>query len=165
MNQLANTLSDANEDYVNVIPVDKNSFYNWDEFFTKELSYKKAIKDCSKYHCFYYDVTQKGKVYKNNTVLNNTVTRESIHNQYDNQLWKQQIQTLFPNLEKAPGIAGIKKVELYTKWRKLIPNHYQDSMCPKPDDSVLLKIKRAKAKKAKDKLIEKKQRLNQNNSN
>ena len=165
MEQLVNTLSDANEDYVNVIPVDKNSFYNWDEFFTKELSYKKAIKKCSKYHCFYYDITQKGKVYKKNTVLNNTETKETIHNQYDNQIWIQQIQTLFPNPEKAPGIPDIKKVELYTKWRKLIPNHYQDSICPKPDDNVLLKVKRAKAKKAKDKLIAKKQQLNQNNSN
>ena len=43
--QLIDTLSSDNEKYVKVIPVDKNSFYNWDEFFTKKLSYKKAIKD------------------------------------------------------------------------------------------------------------------------
>ena len=61
MDQLLKTLSNDNKEYINVIPVDKYSFNNWDEFFTTKLSYKKGIKDCSKYHCFYYDNSKKEK--------------------------------------------------------------------------------------------------------
>ena len=163
--QLIDTLSSDNEKYVKVIPVDKNSFYNWDEFFTKKLSYKKAIKDWSKYHCFFYDNCQKGVVFKKNTVINSTVTKEIIHKLYDSPTWNNSLSILFPDLEKSPGIADIKKVELYTKWRKLIPSQFQDEICPKPEDNVLLKIKAQKAKKAIDKLADKKQQLNEYHSN
>ena len=165
MKQLIEVLSTDNQEYVNVIKVDKNSFFNWDEFFTTKLSYKKAIKDCSKYHCFFYDNRQKGAVFKKNTVLNTTVTKETINKQYDNPTWNNSLSVLFPELEKVPGIADIKKVELYTKWRKLIPSQYQDEICPKPEDNVLLKVKAQKAKKTKAKLAAKKQQLNENNPN
>ena len=59
----------------------------------------------------------------------------------------------------------IKQVELYTKWKKLVPDQYQDQICPKPDDSILNKVKRDKAKNAKDKLQAEKQLEAQINSN
>ena len=40
-----------------------------------------------------------------------------------------------------PGIPDIKKVELYKKYRPLIPTEYQDITCPYPSEDVLKKIK------------------------
>lgn len=97
-----------------------------------------------------------GKVYKSNTKIDTTTTKELINRNKAMEQWKISIIGLFPNIEKAPEIADIKKVELYTKWRKLIPDSYQDEMCPKPNDEIINKVKRDKAKKAKDKLIAKK---------
>ena len=163
MQQLVNTLSEGNEQYVDVIPVNRNVFYNWDDFFTKTLCYKKAIKDCSKYHCFFYDEIQKGKIFKKHTVLNQILTKEAIHKQADNKEWKDQLKEALPSIDKAPGIADIKQVELYTKWRKLIPDQYQDIICPKPDDHIIIKVKRDKAKRAKNKLEVKKKQLESQN--
>ena len=163
MTQLVKTLSEGNQQYVHLIPVERNVFYNWDGFFTNTLRYKKAIKDCSKFHCFFYDQSQNGKVFKKNTVLNQNSTKETIHKQHANTIWNEQLKEAFPNLEKAQGIPDIKQVELYTKWRKLVPDQYQDQICPKPDDSILNKVKKDKAKKAKDKLQAKKQLEAQSN--
>ena len=58
-----------------------------------------------------------------------------------------------PELESAPGLSEIKQVELYTKWRKLIPDQFQDDVCPKPTDEVLNKVKKDKADKAKTKKL------------
>ena len=66
-------------------------------------------------------------------------------------------------MDKAPGIVDIKQVELYTKWRKLIPDQYQDIICPKPDDHIIIKVKRDKAKRAKNKLEVKKKQLESQN--
>ena len=69
----------------------------------------------------------------------------------------ESLSSVFPTLETAPEIADIKKVELYTKWRHLIPDQYQNEMCPKPKDNIINKVKKSKSKKAKDKRVEKQQ--------
>ena len=165
MEQLLKVLSEGNKEYVKVIPVDHNCFNNWDTFFTNDLKYRKAVKDCSKFHCFYYDKSQNGVLHKKTTVLSNKVTKEKINKHSDNIAWKQELRKMFPILEKHPGIADIKQVELYQKWRNLVPDQYQDSICPRPSDNILLKVKRDKAKKAKDKLRARQQLLNENGTN
>ena len=165
MKHLVEVLSTDNEQYVKVIRVDSSSFHNWDGFLTTKLSYRKAIKDCSKFHCFFYDSNQKGAVFKKHTILDTKFIKETINKQYDNQTWINSLSELSPDIERCPGIADIKQVELFTKWRKVIPSQYQDEICPRPEDNVLLKVKKQKAKKAKDKLASKKQQLDQNNTN
>lgn len=95
--------------------------------------------------------------------MNQILTKEAIHKQADNKEWKDQLKEALPSIDKAPGIADIKQVELYTKWRKLIPDQYQDIICPKPDDNVIIKVKRDKAKRAKNKLEVKKKQLESQN--
>ena len=51
----------------------------------------------------------------------------------------------------APGLRDIKSVELYTKWRPLLPESARDSTCPKPSDLVMKKVKLAKSAKRKEK--------------
>ena len=70
--------------------------------------------------------------------------------------WRQRLKNSFPNTEVPPGISEIKQVELYTKWRPCVPCDYQDTICPKPDDKILDRIKLQKRQKAKSKLAAKK---------
>mmetsp|Transcript_29630 Transcript_29630/g.43116 ORF Transcript_29630/g.43116 Transcript_29630/m.43116 type:complete len:98 (+) Transcript_29630:515-808(+) len=48
-----------------------------------------------------------------------------------------------------PGIQDIKQVEMYTKWRHLLPDYAKDVTCPKPSDTVIKKIRDERNAKAK----------------
>jgi hypothetical protein len=48
-----------------------------------------------------------------------------------------------------PGVKDIKQVELYTDWRPFMYTQYNDSMCRRPNDEVLLCQKAVKVGKAK----------------
>jgi hypothetical protein len=61
----------------------------------------------------------------------------------------------------AMGIKEIKQVELCTKFRKYVPEEWQDETCPPPDDAVLAKFKIEK--KRKDDPILKNVKSNNNN--
>ena len=41
----------------------------------------------------------------------------------------------------APGMKDMKKADLYTKWRPLLPKEYRDITCPHPGDDVLKKVR------------------------
>ena len=66
-------------------------------------------------------------------------------------IWKETLTTNYPPLEEAPGIKEIKQVELYTKWRKLIPEQFQNIICPKPANDIINRVKKNKADRAKSK--------------
>ena len=53
-------------------------------------------------------------------------------------------------MEEAPKITDIKKVGVFTKWREIIPDQYQEAIRPRPSDDILNEIKKNIAKKAKD---------------
>ncbi len=42
---------------------------------------------------------------------------------------------------KVPGMKDIKQVELWSKFRKFVPQEFQDEICPKPFDEVLDNVK------------------------
>jgi len=50
-----------------------------------------------------------------------------------------------------PELKPIKQVELYTKWRPVVPEEFRDHICPKPPDHVLELVKKQKAEKQKAK--------------
>jgi hypothetical protein len=49
----------------------------------------------------------------------------------------------------APGLREVKLVELYTKYRPLIPEQFRDELCPKPSDEVLGNISKQRNDKQK----------------
>jgi hypothetical protein len=51
----------------------------------------------------------------------------------------------------APGLREIKQVELYTKYRPLVPEMYRDELCPTPSDEILKRIAKQKDDKRKSK--------------
>ena len=67
------------------------------------------------------------------------------------ELRQQAIANMEQNLEQlnAPPLRPIKQVELYSKWRPLIPERYQDETCPKPSDEVIASIKAENREKHK----------------
>ena len=56
-----------------------------------------------------------------------------------------------PQVITPPGVKPIKQVELYTKWRPVVPEEFRDHICPKPPDHVLELVKKQKAEKQKAK--------------
>ena len=49
-----------------------------------------------------------------------------------------------------PELKAIKAVELYTKWRPLLPSWARDITCPKPSDDAIKKIRLSKSTKTKE---------------
>eukprot|EP00536_Pseudo-nitzschia_multiseries_P008472 jgi/Psemu1/20491/gm1.20491_g len=47
------------------------------------------------------------------------------------------------------GIKEIKQIELYTKWRKLVPAEFVEIICPYPGDEVMQKFKEERNRKAR----------------
>jgi hypothetical protein len=57
------------------------------------------------------------------------------------------------------GIPEFKQVELYKNYRKfMLSKHYEEVMCPKPDESILKRIKTEKVERRKAR-IEKKAKV------
>jgi hypothetical protein len=68
------------------------------------------------------------------------------------------IRNTIINIIGDPGIPDIKKVELYTKYRPLIPNVLQNLLCPHPGDDILLKIKNERNTRVRKRTKEKKEK-------
>ena len=64
------------------------------------------------------------------------------------------------NVLKSPGIRPIKQVELYTKWRTLIPDvNDREETCPRPSDEILESVKKQKNSKAAAKAAAKRRKI------
>ena len=53
-----------------------------------------------------------------------------------------ELSTLTP-----PGLKDIKKVEMYTKWQKILPPYAQDITCPYPREKVMKKTSEERRQK------------------
>jgi hypothetical protein len=47
-----------------------------------------------------------------------------------------------------PGIPEIKQIELFKKWRKVVPKEFWKYTCKEPDDDVLIRHKKKQNMKA-----------------
>ena len=63
------------------------------------------------------------------------------------------ISNMLCELEKLepPGLAPIKQVEMYTKWRPLLKPCNQEITCPRPSEDVIQKVKNEQNAKARNK--------------
>ena len=50
-----------------------------------------------------------------------------------------------------PGLRKIEKVKLAKKWRRLIPEEFQDDICPIPDNDIINSVRKDISKKRKNK--------------
>ena len=70
----------------------------------------------------------------------------------DKLIWENNLKNQTPEQEQSPGLAEIKQVEVFTKWRTFVPEEVRDEICPKPSQHVLDKIKNERKEKNKVKL-------------
>ena len=70
----------------------------------------------------------------------------------------REISKMEENLEQLipTALKPIKQVELWKKWRPLIPKKYRDDTCPKPTDAIINSIKERNREKSKIRTIQKK---------
>ena len=63
------------------------------------------------------------------------------------------VKSLLPErlYTKAPGMNPRKEVELFTKWRPLVPMEFQDITCPRPSDEIMAMVKNEIYEKRKGK--------------
>ena len=54
---------------------------------------------------------------------------------------KDQLRQIPRSKIKDPGVAEIKQVELYTKYRKFVPFQFQEDICPYPGKDIMERIK------------------------
>jgi hypothetical protein len=59
----------------------------------------------------------------------------------------------------APGIKPIKQVELYMKWRKFVPDSFQDEICPKPSTEVINQVTSDRKQKNRERASKKRPRV------
>jgi hypothetical protein len=71
-----------------------------------------------------------------------------------------QLVTLVP-----PGIPPIKQVELFSKYRALIPVEFQEATCPDPGEDIKGSIKRERNTKQRDRQKEAKRIKVENDKN
>ena len=69
---------------------------------------------------------------------------------------KKFVKEAVPDPLKAPGLNKLKQVDLFKKWRPLIPPEFQDVTCPKPPEDVMQEVCQERRKKAKDRRQKKK---------
>ena len=137
--------------------VNASHFYDWTTYLDK--FYRKKLLDVSRNHCFHYSIENNGFVLKRRTINDSeSEKKEKLKNwkkkisNEDMLKWKYDLKTGYPLNEKTPGISEIKQVELYLKWRGVIPHEFQDDICPKPEDHVLETIKNEKRDKEKKRI-------------
>mmetsp|Transcript_71513 Transcript_71513/g.198012 ORF Transcript_71513/g.198012 Transcript_71513/m.198012 type:complete len:128 (-) Transcript_71513:149-532(-) len=56
-----------------------------------------------------------------------------------------------PLYSHAPGLRPIKQMEMFEKWRDVVPREYWNDTCPKPAQEVIDMFKKGKKEKAKEK--------------
>lgn len=135
----------------NVVPVrvETEDFKDYDEFENK--IYKKIqTGTVNRAHIFQTTSSQPGFLKVGDT------TAEGTHVSGQNLMKNVQDRaTLLDNIHQElrvivpPGIADIKKVELYKHFRPLVPPPYQEELCPFPGADVMDKVRNQRSSKRK----------------
>ena len=138
---------------VTVIHATEDIFLDWD-MRTSELY--SDIKNLSNYHVFQAKMSTvqktKGKVimtlreYANSAPVERILHRRGVKpdSAIRNDLLNQK-----PPVVSAPGISLIKKVELYQKWRPLLPPPLQAHFCEKPSDNDMARVREYRRQQSK----------------
>ena len=140
---------EATNKYLDVHEIKANDFSNWDRYL--DLLYKKSIPKISIYHYFSFT---KGKLKMKTTVDSSAEEHKVLSNLKKKdtdetlQNWVNILETQFPVMVSTPGLAEIKQVELFTKWRPFVPEEFKNEICPEPPKAVLDKVKLEKKNKA-----------------
>ena len=148
LNQLHNVLNEADD--VEASLVNTNQFKNYDELLDK-----------------YYKRLQTGSVNINHIFEckrenPTTLLISRVHGDEQvsqdlglglpiGKLRTDVIKTTEAHTLDAPGLAMIKQVDLFKKWRPFIPVQFQDEICPEPSPEVMTQVAKERNQKRRNK--------------
>jgi hypothetical protein len=140
--------------------VDWRVFLNWDKFLNRLYKAKMASVKKWQMFCSSTDIGLTKMCYKTSNLLGAEMEEEGLRKRgvpdaERNSILTQQPTPLYPT---KPGLREIKQVELWSKYRPLVPAEFRDECCPMPEDGVIDREKNKKKAKGKLKRDEKKQK-------
>ena len=167
MSTLVNVLSTTDTQmtkknkWVRVEEIKADSFFDWDTWLGK--FYSLTVQGSSKFHLFHYEsmrplqcrvvagqMEDETKVDLHKKVFSILSTENAKNN------WKHNLKLGNPEPIERVGLNKRKQVELWEKWRKVVPKAYHDELCPKPDEDVMKQVKNDIKEKIKQKKAMKK---------
>jgi hypothetical protein len=142
MEQMVSIL-DSNE-YVSCTKVGVDDFCNYGEF--EDSVYKHSPLTGNTKNTNFSTRVAKRRVYcmqKSNTSeeAHRMDLRKGTEERREEILKYFDMDDVPPLIEKDPGIKHIKQVELYTKWRKHVPDEFKSPLYDHPGDDVLQSVK------------------------
>ena len=145
---------------VNVIRATSNFHHDWDKYFDR-LYKRPAAGTINKNHIFRADKNDLAQLTTErikgvDVKVQNLNTIKDTSSGGNKGARTRILKYGKVDLIKSLGLKPIKQVELYTKWRPLVPDEYKDSICPKPHESVFEMVKKDKAEKRTAKEVTKK---------
>ena len=148
MSQLHDNLN-SNDD-VNAIESTVEDFYDLDTVLAKYYSVPQS-GTVNRSHMFIMDSKHPGKL----ILKDSTSEEERVQNLKCGDLTNdERIIAINNDLKQMkpitpPGLKQIKRVELGTKWRKLVPEQYADDICPRPSKELLASHKKSERERKK----------------
>jgi hypothetical protein len=121
------------EEHVTALEADE--FHKWgdllDELYNK-------LGNINKWHNFEAELDGDGKlsVQVGRSNLDNA-EKDTYYIAKERVVNRDDILKKLPVVEPEPGLRAIKQVELYKKWRPLVPHEFKDILCPKPPQEIL----------------------------
>jgi hypothetical protein len=142
MDQLKDLLD--NNQYVNCIKVEADEFYDLGKFEDSIYKQTPLSGHTKKYQLFFAEESEMGVLFgKASNGTAEVSHRMDLRKGYPDQRSKILHEYNLEQLEvlKAPGIKTIKQVELYSKWRKHVPEEYKSPLYNNPGEDILQSVK------------------------
>jgi hypothetical protein len=145
MEQLVGVLNE--NQYVECLKVGKDDFYKIGDFedtlYTSGSS-SALSGNTKKYQLFTSSDVEPGVLLAKESNSSNDVVRMDMRKGYDDH--RSEILSNFDfeeleQLDDCPGIRRIKQVELFSKWRKHVPDKYKSPLYDNPGEEVLKSVK------------------------
>jgi hypothetical protein len=136
--------------YIRCDKVGEEDFHDYGQFEDKIYKSTPLTGHTKKYQVFYSDELEMGILYgKESNLLNATTHRMDLRKgtEADRKAILKEFRDYFDEKEEVlqrlvpPGIRTIKQVELYSKWRKHVPDEHKSPLYDNPGEDVLKSIK------------------------
>ena len=128
--------------YITVTAATEDDFFDYDKFW--DTIYKR-LQDGTTHKTHIFSAEKNNKttlVFRNDDLPDTLSTTQDLMKKGTNTPTRAALVKSPPFIKlKPPGIPPIKQVELFSKYRLLIPESYRDLTCPDPGEDVKVKIK------------------------
>jgi hypothetical protein len=127
---------------INVTVTKASDFRNWDGFWDK--FYKRFVSG-TVHSTHIFSASKENKttlIFRADDLPNTKVSSQNLMKKgTDNPNRPALLKSSQVDVIEAPGIPPIKQVELFSKYRALIPEEFRDITCPEPSEDIKNKIK------------------------